>query len=197
MKFVTPKKVWQQICFHPSLLLLFLDPGSGMSKNQDPGSGINIPDPQHCLGVWEVTIRRKCHDDFNNIMLWCNVLPVHVKGWGRCLSEFIDWRYSHSCWYFRLSFVNCCPSKLFSRSTLPPPVPKYNIYTDSVWGGGGAMGVLSPVGDPILQEFDTLCLTRFKPTKFLYHPKQNPRRGGGLRQMNTCRIVPLLVNFFR
>jgi hypothetical protein len=30
-----------------------LDPGSeirgsGMGKNQDPGSGINIPDPQHC-----------------------------------------------------------------------------------------------------------------------------------------------------
>jgi hypothetical protein len=23
------------------------DPGSGMGKNQDPGSGINIPDPQH------------------------------------------------------------------------------------------------------------------------------------------------------
>jgi hypothetical protein len=33
--------------FHPSLLLLFLDPGSGMGKNQDPGSGINISDPQH------------------------------------------------------------------------------------------------------------------------------------------------------
>jgi hypothetical protein len=34
--------------------LLFLDPGSeiwdpgsGMGKNQDPGSGINIPDPHH------------------------------------------------------------------------------------------------------------------------------------------------------
>jgi len=26
------------------------DPGSGMGKNQDPGSGINIPDPQHCPG---------------------------------------------------------------------------------------------------------------------------------------------------
>jgi hypothetical protein len=32
--------------FHASLLLLW-DPGSGMGKNQDPGSGINIPDPQH------------------------------------------------------------------------------------------------------------------------------------------------------
>jgi hypothetical protein len=43
-----------KIFFHLSLLLLFLDPrseirdpGSGMGKNQDPGSGINIPDPQH------------------------------------------------------------------------------------------------------------------------------------------------------
>jgi hypothetical protein len=25
-------------------------PGSGMDKNQDPGSEINIPDPQHCRG---------------------------------------------------------------------------------------------------------------------------------------------------
>jgi hypothetical protein len=35
--------------FHPSLLLLFWDPGSGMGKNQDPGSGINIPDPPHWM----------------------------------------------------------------------------------------------------------------------------------------------------
>jgi hypothetical protein len=25
------------------------DPRSGMGKNQDPGSGTNIPDPQHCV----------------------------------------------------------------------------------------------------------------------------------------------------
>jgi hypothetical protein len=30
---------------------VFWDPGSGMGKNPDPGSGINIPDPQHCLPV--------------------------------------------------------------------------------------------------------------------------------------------------
>jgi hypothetical protein len=46
--------VSQQIFFHRFLLLLFLDPGteirdpeSGVGKNQDPGSGINIPDPPH------------------------------------------------------------------------------------------------------------------------------------------------------
>jgi hypothetical protein len=37
----------EKIFFHTSLLLLFLDPGSGVAKNQDPGSGINIPDLQH------------------------------------------------------------------------------------------------------------------------------------------------------
>jgi hypothetical protein len=47
VKFVTTKKGLTKIIFHPSLLLLFLDPGSGMGKNQDPESGINIPDPQH------------------------------------------------------------------------------------------------------------------------------------------------------
>jgi hypothetical protein len=47
VKFVATKKGLTTNFFHPSLLLLFLDPGSGMGKNQDPASGINIPDPQH------------------------------------------------------------------------------------------------------------------------------------------------------
>jgi hypothetical protein len=25
-----------------------------MGKNQDPGSGINIPDPQHCSSVFDI-----------------------------------------------------------------------------------------------------------------------------------------------
>ncbi len=47
VKFVATKKDMTTDFFHLSLLLLFLDPGSGMGKNQDPGSGINILDPQH------------------------------------------------------------------------------------------------------------------------------------------------------
>ncbi len=31
----------------PPLFVLLLDPGSGMDENLDPGSRINIPDPQH------------------------------------------------------------------------------------------------------------------------------------------------------
>ncbi len=37
VKFVATKKGMTTNIFHPSLLFLFLDPGSGMGKNQDPG----------------------------------------------------------------------------------------------------------------------------------------------------------------
>ncbi len=30
-------------------IFLNLDPGSGLEKNSDPESEINIPDPQHCF----------------------------------------------------------------------------------------------------------------------------------------------------
>ncbi len=50
------KKCLTKIFFSPlSILPVFgsgiRDPGSGMGKNQDPGSGINIPDPQHCCNL--------------------------------------------------------------------------------------------------------------------------------------------------
>jgi hypothetical protein len=52
-KFVATKKCLTKDFFSPlSFLPVFgsgiRDPGSRMGKNQDPGSGINIPDPQHC-----------------------------------------------------------------------------------------------------------------------------------------------------
>jgi hypothetical protein len=59
------------------------------------------------------------------------------------LSEFIDCRYSQSCWYFRPGFVNCCPSPLLSCSTLHPPIPcvnKYIVYTYTVYKGEGVWG---------------------------------------------------------
>jgi hypothetical protein len=46
MKFVAARKDMATNFFTPCLLLLFLDPGSGMGKNQDPVSRINIPCPQ-------------------------------------------------------------------------------------------------------------------------------------------------------
>ncbi len=49
MKFVATKKGMTKIFFTPLSCCCFWirDPGSGMGKNQDPGSGINIRDP-HC-----------------------------------------------------------------------------------------------------------------------------------------------------
>ena len=35
------------IFFSPLSFVAVLDPGSGLAKNQDPESGINIPDLQH------------------------------------------------------------------------------------------------------------------------------------------------------
>jgi hypothetical protein len=32
------------------------NPGSGMNKNQDPGSGISIPDLQHCMEMWNIIV---------------------------------------------------------------------------------------------------------------------------------------------
>jgi hypothetical protein len=53
VKFYDYKKRFDNNFFSPlSFVAVFgsgiRDPGSGMGKNQDPGSGINIPDPQHC-----------------------------------------------------------------------------------------------------------------------------------------------------
>ncbi len=57
---------------------------------------------------------------------------------GICLSEFIDWRYSQSCWYFWPSFVNCCSSNIFSGSTLlPSPFTCVNKYTIVAGGSPG------------------------------------------------------------
>ncbi len=79
----------------------------------------------------------------------------------------------------------------------PPPLSSLcqsTVYTGSVWlGGGGACWVLL---ENIFWRSSTLCIwLDSEPTKLLDHHKQKPRRGGGLKQINTCRKVPLHVNF--
>ncbi len=65
VKFVVTKNMWKKNFFTPLFCSCFWirDPGSRIGKNQDPGSGINIPDPQHwknhCMmieGTWT-----RCH----------------------------------------------------------------------------------------------------------------------------------------
>jgi hypothetical protein len=54
VKFVATKKCLTKKIFSPlSFLPVF---GSGMGKNQDPGSGINIPDPPHCISARQMNI---------------------------------------------------------------------------------------------------------------------------------------------
>ncbi len=67
---------------------------------------------------------------------------------------------------FSTPLVNCCPSTFSLTSPTPPtPLPKVNVqYKQTVCGcvGGGGGGVLSCVVDHILQEFNTLFLTRLR-----------------------------------
>ncbi len=53
VKFVAKEKGMSKKFFSPLSFIAvsgsgIRDPGSGMGKNQDTGSGINIPDPPHC-----------------------------------------------------------------------------------------------------------------------------------------------------
>ncbi len=75
-----------------------------------------------------------------------------------CSMEFIDWKYSQSCWYFRPALWSIAPLTF----SLPFPVWICILYTTMCKVGGGVWG---------------------------------HRRREGVRQINTCRQVPLLVNF--
>ncbi len=100
---------------------------------------------------------------------------------GMCLTYFIDWRYIHSWLVFSTQLVNCClhgtilvyscPST-FSLTSPLPPLSKVNVqYIQTMcgcWGGGGG---LSCVVYHILQEFNTLFMTRFRNYKIATPPQ--------------------------
>ncbi len=91
------------------------------------------------------------------------------------------------------SFVNYCPLTFFLVH-FPPPFPVLTKQYVGLGGGGeGCWVVLETIFCMSL----TLCIwPDSEPTKLLDQPKQKPRRGGGLRQINTCRKVPTQVNYF-
>jgi hypothetical protein len=87
------------------------------------------------------------------------------------INRVLDCRYSQSCSYFRPSFVNYCPSNLLSGSPpLPSPAKVKVQYIQTVCVSEG-VGVLSCVGDHILQELNTLFLTRFRTYKIALPPQ--------------------------
>ncbi len=95
-----------------------------------------------------------------------------------CLIELIERRYSQSCWYF-LPLLWISAPLTFSMNHLPPlPCTVCNRE-----GGSGCMEGM---------ELYTVHLTRFRTYKIALPPKQKPRRGRVLRQINTCRQVPSL-----
>jgi hypothetical protein len=76
---------------------------------------------------------------------------------------------------------------------LPSSLCQSTGYTDS--GGGGGCRVLL---ETIFCRSLPLCIwPDSEATKLLDYPQQKPRRGGGLRQINTCHRVPLQDDFFR
>jgi hypothetical protein len=119
----------------------------------------------------------------------CHLKNLPVKGLsGRCLSGFIYRRYSQSA-------LGTVAPLTFSLVQHPPPFPVLKVqYIRTVCGWEG-VGGLSPVGDHILQEFNTLHLTRFRTNKIDRPPQKNLGGKGGLRQINTCLKVHLQVNF--
>ncbi len=57
----------------------------------------------------------------------------------RCLIEFIDWRYSQSCWYFRPALWTIAPLTFSLVSSLPLSCVNkyiYCIHVYSEWGRG-------------------------------------------------------------
>jgi hypothetical protein len=83
IQYLWPQKRKDEKFFPPSSFGAVV--GSGIDKNQDPGSGINIPDPQHCI----------LHFYF---LLFLNPDPLSVPGI-LCISarpgECCGWRYLH------------------------------------------------------------------------------------------------------
>ncbi len=78
----------------------------------------------------------------------------------------------------------------------PPSQSQCTVLTVCAWevvgGGGGCWVVLVTI---FCRSLTTCFWPDSEPTQLLYHPK--PKRAGGLREINTCCIVPLQVNFFR
>ncbi len=73
-----------------------------------------------------------------------------------CLIEFVDWRYSQSCWYFRPLLWTSALHWL----TFPPPLPCVNK-----WMGSGCV-------ESIYRSYTLSIWPDSKPTKLLHQPKQ-------------------------
>ena len=77
--------------FSPSSFLWFFasgkgDPESGMAKNPDPGSGINIRDPQHRIFI-SILFSNTGYNSFKNLV---TVLRIRIQKPGSGVRCFLD-----------------------------------------------------------------------------------------------------------
>ncbi len=93
---------------------------------------------------------------------------------------------------FSTPLVNHCPSNLLTGSAPPPLLIRKGLCIYTVCNGGGEG---SGCVESIYKSY-TLCIWS-DSEQFLYHPKQKPRRGGGLRQINTLLRSPFTGKFSR
>ncbi len=113
MKFVATKKGMTSIFFSSlSFVLVFgsgiRDPGSGMGKNQGPGSGINIPDPQYWTNLLLLFYARGPTVLFTNESVFRSS-PLAHSPYGRDMSRI---RYS----------IVPSPPPPFYKPPPPPPI---------------------------------------------------------------------------
>ncbi len=101
------------------------------------------------------------------------------------LIEFMDWRYSHSCWYFRSLLWTVAP---LPSLWPPPPHPPSRMW------GGWAWGVLSCIVDHILQEFHTLFLKIFRTYKIATPPQ--PKTPVKTTFMDWCLYSSFIHAFY-
>ncbi len=63
------------------------NPRSGMGKNQDPGSGMNIPDPPHCFWLMDPNLDPATfvsdHQDVNKKFFAYSFLKVHFHNFSK------------------------------------------------------------------------------------------------------------------
>ncbi len=125
--------------------------------------------PRAVLTNWPWKDRAKRLFYTSLVSFWYRPLPHQKRG-----------QYIQSCWYFRPSFVNYCPSNMLPSSpsryspSLCQKSGQSTVYADIVWLGSGGVLPLSPVGNHILQKFKTLYLTRFWTYKIARPTKQKP-----------------------
>jgi hypothetical protein len=113
VKFVATKKG-----LTTNFFVLFLDPGSGirdpesgMGKTQDPGSGINIPDPQHCCDAHLSLV-----EDAGDLEEFIRGNLVQAgPGW-QCLICGFCTKYKHRAWEHVEVILSC-----LVHSSVPDP----------------------------------------------------------------------------